>query len=395
MKRFVLFALCAALLLPALALAQGEMVSLSQLKEQVPAVWSGSYEGKDGKTVTFEAPVLMPEAEEFPVLRIERVMSDQEVIDAQDVVVLSEGKYGLNVHTFDRVPQNANLYGTNAVYHNAWAENGAIDAKTFYAQGQDISLDDVSRWLEEQVEMYYGEDLNFVLDEAETYNPACLPDRTPVDYPGVTGKEGFGLGGMLTLNGIPLLGVPPMAPAGYQIPDEALPVTTWAIQAVTGYYYSDEVYRVCVMGNIWREKEKLEEDVPLCSFETVENALAKLIADGKVHNVMAVYLGYCTWFDPEVDINRYVNRDRNDGKLEIPCVATPTWIIECQYQSIAGRSLDDYPAFEGGEPFNYRSHMWGHTYLAINAQTGEVYPRTNESRTRKVAPAIVTWDDVK
>ena len=396
MKRLVLLALCAALLLPVCGVAQGNMVSLSQLKEQVPAVWSGSYTGKGGKTVTFEAPVLMPEAEVFPVLRLERVETNQDAKKTQDVTVLEDDKFQLNVVTLDRLPENAIWYDANKVYYNLWAENTGIDAQTFYAQGQDRSLEDVTQWLKEQIEIYYGEGLDFTADIVKTHNPVHLKDGTLVELPGVTGKEAYELMGMMTLNGIPLLGTPPMAPAGYRLPDEVNAGTLWAVQAVIGRYYSDEIYQVYVLGDMWKEKDVIEKDVPLCSFETVENALAKLIAQGKVHNVMAVYLGYCTWFDPEVNLSEYVNHDKDVNKARaLPAIATPTWIIECQYQSIAGRSLDDYPEFEGNELFDYRKHMWGHTFIAINAQTGEVYPKTNESRTRKVAPAILTWNDVK
>ena len=71
MKR--LFAAIAAMMLvPMMASAGGERVSLSELKAQVPDYWEASYTSKKGRTVAFNAPILMPEADTFPIMRVVR-----------------------------------------------------------------------------------------------------------------------------------------------------------------------------------------------------------------------------------------------------------------------------------------------------------------------------------
>ena len=71
MKR--LFAAIAAMMLvPTMASAGGERMSVSELKTQVPDYWEASYTSKKGRTVAFNVPILMPEADTFPIMRVVR-----------------------------------------------------------------------------------------------------------------------------------------------------------------------------------------------------------------------------------------------------------------------------------------------------------------------------------
>ena len=64
----------------------------------------------------------------------------------------------------------------------------------------------------------------------------------------------------------------------------------------------------------------------------------------------------------------------------------PTWFVECEYNS--GR---DYSHAMGeSEMYDYRKNF-GHRFLMINAQTGEVYDHNDESKERSYAPKIITW----
>ena len=90
MKR--LFAAIAAMMLvPTMASAGGERFSLSELKAQVPDYWEASYTSKKGRTVAFDAPILMPEADTFPIMRVVRNYGND---------VLKE-KYGVSVGVLD------------------------------------------------------------------------------------------------------------------------------------------------------------------------------------------------------------------------------------------------------------------------------------------------------
>ena len=63
-----------------------------------------------------------------------------------------------------------------------------------------------------------------------------------------------------------------------------------------------------------RKIGQLEEDVPLCSFDKVQNTVEKLIQNGYIRRVYALRFGYCCY------------RDAEGGN-----VLYPVWQIECDY----------------------------------------------------------------
>ena len=58
MKKMI-FWLCALMLVPALAIADGDGVSISELKAQTPNYLEGSYEAH-GRHISFHAPIYTP-----------------------------------------------------------------------------------------------------------------------------------------------------------------------------------------------------------------------------------------------------------------------------------------------------------------------------------------------
>ena len=82
-------ALCALLLVPTMASAGGEMISVSEMKAQVPDYWEASCTSKKGRTVAFNVPILMPEADTFPIMRVVRnygndVLKEKYGVDTDD-----------------------------------------------------------------------------------------------------------------------------------------------------------------------------------------------------------------------------------------------------------------------------------------------------------------------
>ena len=57
------------LLFPTLALASGDMVSISELRQQVEAMgrWTKTYEAH-GRTIEVDVPIIVPEVEKVPIL---------------------------------------------------------------------------------------------------------------------------------------------------------------------------------------------------------------------------------------------------------------------------------------------------------------------------------------
>ena len=60
------------LLMPTLAMAQGEMVSISELRAQVEQMgrWTQTYQ-VNGRTIDVDIPIIVPEVERCPVVTVE------------------------------------------------------------------------------------------------------------------------------------------------------------------------------------------------------------------------------------------------------------------------------------------------------------------------------------
>ena len=67
MKRFASM-MGALLLMPTLALASSDMVSISELRQQVEAMgrWTKTYEAY-GRTIEVDVPIIVPEVDELPI----------------------------------------------------------------------------------------------------------------------------------------------------------------------------------------------------------------------------------------------------------------------------------------------------------------------------------------
>lgn len=400
MKKLGAVALCTMVALGALisgvrmpvALAQENMVLLAELKEQVPDVWSGSFAGKDGKVVEFEAPVLMPEADVFPLLKVERKSPDENALAAYGDLVTMKNPY---------MPSFWNAYfeedwklpNADRVYHNIWATNAEIAPYAIYAENQSQSVGEVADKLAAIVKRLYGDEVGVILDVAKTWPPVEMSAKKGGGYapvPDASGMGGYELTGITTLRGVPMLGGPKFR-QGYS--GRAENILDYWFNCDIPIYYSDAFYGARI--SAWQTVQEVQSDLPLCAFETVQATIEGLIEKGKLHDVMAVYLGYVVWLDPEVEYIAKPASKNWDEALAKPCIATPVWVVECQYSSNSGKSLDDYPEFEGTEVFDYRKHMWGHNMLMIDAQTGKAYDSWDTSHDRAYAPKVLTWDDVK
>ena len=120
-----------------------------------------------------------------------------------------------------------------------------------------------------------------------------------------------------------------------------------------------------------QKTEQLEEDVPLCSFDKVQNTVEKLIQNGYIRRVYALRFGYCCY------------RDVEGGN-----VLYPVWQIECDYAIDPAKQLspdESYPVME-------RMH---YSTMIVNAQTGEFMNPVKLKDRLLDAPKVTSWKDVR
>lgn len=69
-KSRVLLAALALVLICAAARAEGDYVSIKQIRDGIPARWIGVYTDREGSAVSIDAPIVVPQVEAVPVVRI-------------------------------------------------------------------------------------------------------------------------------------------------------------------------------------------------------------------------------------------------------------------------------------------------------------------------------------
>ena len=84
--RKIIFLFCVLMIVPTLTLASGDMVSISELCQQVEAMgrWTKTYEAH-GRTIEVDVPIIVPEVNEFPVFSVEPYYAvyEQHLMNAQ------------------------------------------------------------------------------------------------------------------------------------------------------------------------------------------------------------------------------------------------------------------------------------------------------------------------
>ena len=77
--RKIIFLFCVLMIVPTLVLASGDMVSVSELRQQVERMgrWTKSYDTPNGE-VSVDIPVIVPDVDELPILEIQAVTPEDD-----------------------------------------------------------------------------------------------------------------------------------------------------------------------------------------------------------------------------------------------------------------------------------------------------------------------------
>ena len=94
-------ALCTLMLVPTLALANSDMVSVSELRQQVEAMgrWTQTYDTPNGE-VSVDIPIIVPEVENVPILQVSAVMG-KDVAEEKGLIKSEEQGNGILYEDFD------------------------------------------------------------------------------------------------------------------------------------------------------------------------------------------------------------------------------------------------------------------------------------------------------
>ena len=356
MKRFAGM-MGALLLMPTLATANSDMVSISELRQQVEVMgrWTHTYDTPNGE-VGVDIPIIVPEVGNMPILQVSAVMGkdvaeekglhksvDQENAGAgifyDDFDILSK----LNANVDDAAmifcanPEEIDLAflqvshnDPNSMRRGSWDYSSdyyypnEMNPETLLAEENEQMLSTANDALAVLLQNYYGkENADYDVDYVEVRGKARKRvGRTKndlgaykKDYP----KGTYYISFRQKLEGIPIyleIGHKMLTTNQTHITQEV----ALKCQRISGIEtntleYMDETS--FILDTTWMGEEKrIQEDVPLATLDEVIQALEKKIEEGYIRDIYALRLGYVCYPD-DISPDIYA--------------LYPAWICDCIY----------------------------------------------------------------
>ena len=356
MKRFVGM-MGALLLAPTLALASGDMVSISELRQQVEAMgrWTKTYDTPNGK-VSVDIPIIVPEVENMPILQVSAVMGkdvaeekgllksvDQENAGAgifyDDFDILSKLNadvddaamiFCANPKEIDLAFFQVNLDEPlakrlgNWDYSSDYYYPNEMNPETLFAEENDQPLSAADDVLAALLQNYYGrENADYGVDYVEVRGKARKrAGRTKNDLGAY--KKDYPKGTYYISFRQKLEGIPIYAEIGHKMLTTNQTHITQEValkcQRIRGIEtntleYMDETS--FILDTTWmREEKQIWEDVPLVTLDEVMQALEKKIEEGYIRDIYVLRLGYVCYLD--------------DTSPDIYALY-PAWVCDCIY----------------------------------------------------------------
>jgi len=356
MKRFAGM-MGALLLMPTLALASSDMVSISELRQQVEVMgrWTHTYDTPNGE-VSVDIPIIVPEVENMPILQVSAVMGkdvaeekgllksvDQENAGAgifyDDFDILSK----LNADVDDAAmifcanPKEIDLAflqvshnDPNSMRGGSWDYSSdyyypdEMNPETLFAEENEQMLSTANNALAVLLQNYYGkENADYDVDYVEVRGRARKrAGRTKNDLGAY--KKDYPKGTYYISFRQKLGGIPIYLEIGHKMLTTNQTYVTQEValkcQRIRGIEtntleYMDETS--FILDTTWmREEKRIQEDVPLVTLDEVIQALEKKIEEGYIRDIYALRLGYVCYLD--------------DTSPDIYALY-PAWVCDCIY----------------------------------------------------------------
>ena len=355
------------LLVPTLALANSDMVSISELRQQVEMMgrWTQTYDTPNGE-VSVDIPIIVPEVENMPILQVSAVMGkdvaeekglhksvDQENAGAgifyDDFDILSK----LNANVDDAAmifcanPEEIDLAflqvshnDPNSMRMGSWDYSSdyyypdEMNPETLFAEENEQPMSTANDALAVLLQNYYGkENADYDVDYVEVRGKARKRvGRTKNDLGAY--KKDYPKGTYYISFRQKLEGIPIYLEIGHKMLTTNQTYVTQEIalkcQRIRGIEtntleYMDETS--FILDTTWmREEKQILEDVPLATLEDVMQALEKKIVEGYIRDIYALRLGYVCYPD--------------DTSPDIYALY-PAWVCDCIYANSPHEQIEE------------------------------------------------------
>lgn len=361
--------LCALLLVPTLALCD-EIESIRN------AVQSGLY---DTEKIN-HAPIYIPDVSEINVIRAEKYEANPEIVQKYEnagMIAIEKMKKGTLLYMGDEYDKK---YGFDKrtqflEYHidSAWRLDDE-ELADIHAKNQPISAGEVVNKAKNMIRELYDESISIELKRIEVVSSfqkgKMVSDKMTslgdYEFGDLTGIGGYGIEAYPTLDGVPIIA---SAGSGYleRGAEKIYDVLYFAYPSAYVFYYSDDYMNIS-LSNVFKKKEVVFENVPLCGFDKVYEIVEKYVDEGKIKRVYNISLGYIIYLDKKEE---YSDKKEKNGKQRdyADYLLIPTWIIGCSYsENGSNDDQTDMNSYDGSEQqdLNYQK-------IFIDAQTGKLH----------------------
>ena len=402
MKRWMV-TLGAMLLMPTLAMAEVEMVSISELREQVEEMgerWSQKYIDDYGREVEGDIPIYVPEVTTVPILRSVPLKISSQI---KDRIKAYEGKEEhdkiLSFDIQDEEKYETHLFGILSedrfeIYHNSPTELLSyrpndylrtqkeeipiehVDERKAYTEENELTIFEVKKTLSNLLNEVYGEKVDYelgrVLIKSRARKTKGINDTElgeTVDY---YPKGTYVLECYQNLYGIPLL---MSAKQMYSVTTDKWPSRINEFPYTVPHLWLEMMStdKYAAGGSLESVCGILKEDVPLATIEHVVKEIGKEMKNGEIRRIYSMKLGYGMFLENEAN-----------GIYNL----FPIWMVECQY---AYQSEEEHQYDMSIE--DYRNQL-SYGRFAVNAQTGKKLSCASEIQNQNlICPEIVAWEE--
>ena len=414
MKRLICLLLLA--LLPCLAAAEEPSLSLTEVAAMTPEYYEGTCKLDGKRTIDFRAPVFVPDVESMPVMRVrhQRLTPEEEAQLKDNETIENEANHlwlFMDEEFRKMIGDGSGIrdIGLESIY-NLWSDDALQSMHQIYAENQTFSLGDVVDGLERFVEAYY--DTGFMPYYGRTRSAIYKRGKNGeitdqlIEYKHLTGLGSYEVDGWQCIDGIPVL----ESIASVQENQTGHRKCDLRMKMEADPKLRINLVRTAKLYNLWtygmlEKAGLLHDDVPLCSFDVIQNKLQKMVDKEELRYVYAIELGYVLYCDPDTEYPDDFDRLYSP---EYEYLLLPVWQAEVSLKrSKTGRTLESFNGPEGGlvagkylekGQYDYIGQDPGYEKLLFNAQTGELLncecwdPRD----TKMLYPTeIITWEDVQ
>ena len=393
MKKF-LTVLCVLLLVPTLATANSNMVSISELRQQVEAMgrWTQTYEAH-GRTIEVDIPIYIPNEKELAVYDCSaytEYIKNPNSDDKNNVYSYNENLreltkendgtseadievYGKGTELRIMLNNPEDLLGKNKNDNIKIKEYGfyqyQVDDKVTYAENNEMSLEEAEKYLEEIVEYfikdeYNGIDIDYIKIAGRGRKTKSYTDEELGEYVDYYPKGSYFFNYYQTLHKIPIMMTIIATLNNKQ--ENKIYGDLFEYWGTTG-----GICQIMDRNSFWLtikwmkiEKEH-EETVKLLPIEQIINTVEKEIKAGHVRNVYALKLGYIIYL--------------NDGSPETYTLY-PMWVLDCDYVENKNKEIKVNPYSDDiRDCFSFER-------ICINPETAEMMDFLNPKTKMLYAP---------